>query len=122
MALKSPSQSSRGGAALTVAVLALVAACASPSVQSSSAIPMAQSAIAAAVKDGAQQRDPWNLAMAQQKLATAQKWAAEGYYDDSRRAAEEAAIDAQLASARSRAVVASNALSQLQGNTPPERQ
>jgi type IV pilus biogenesis protein CpaD/CtpE len=122
MASKSPPQSWPGGAALTVAVLALLAACTTTPIQSSSAIPEAKSAIDTAMHDGAGQRDPADLAMAQQKLAMAQKSAADGYYDDSRRAAEEAAIDARLASARSQTVAASNALSQLQGSTAPERQ
>lgn len=85
-------------------------------------MPLAKQAIDNAIRDGAQQRDPGNLATAQQKLALAQKSANSGLYDDARRFAEEAEIDARLASARSRVVTASNALSQLQGNTAPARQ
>ncbi len=122
MAFKSPSHFCQGGAAVAVAVLALLAACTTTAIQSSSAVPQAKAAIDAAIHDGAEQRDPADLAMAQVKLAMAQKSAADGYYDDARRAAEEATVDAQLASARSRTVAASNALSQLQGSSPPERQ
>ena len=124
MPVKSPPQSCRGGAELAVAVSALLAACSTPPTQSSSAVPVAQSAIDAAIHDGAQQRDPEDLAMAQQKLALAQKSSADGYYDDARREAEEAAIDARLASVRSQTVAASNALSQLkgEGSSTPERQ
>jgi type IV pilus biogenesis protein CpaD/CtpE len=117
MAMKGPPH-----AALAVAVLALLAACTTTPIQSTSAVPQAGTAIDAAIHDGAAQNDPADLAMAQQKLAMAQKSAADGNYDDARRAAEEATIDAQLASARSRTLAASNALSQLQGSTPPERQ
>ncbi len=124
MPVKSPPQSCRGGAAAAVAVLALLAACTPTPTQSVSAVPLAQSAIDTAIHDGAQQRDPEDLAMAQQKLALAQKSSADGYYDNARREAEEAAIDARLASARSQTVAASNALSQLkgEGSSTPQRQ
>lgn len=122
MAVKSACTSCRAGAAATIAVLALLAACSTAPPYSSSAMPLAKQAIDNAVRDGAEQRDPEDLAMAQQKLALAQKSAGNGYYDDARRFAEEAEIDARLASARSRTVAASNALSQLQGSTAPERQ
>jgi hypothetical protein len=121
MAVNSPCTRCRAGAA-TVAALALLAACSTPPQSSSSAMPLAKQAIDNAIRDGAEQRDPGDLATAQQKLTLAQKSADNGLYEDSRRFAEEAEIDARLASARSRTVAASNALSQLQGNTAPERQ
>jgi Domain of unknown function (DUF4398) len=108
--------------AAAVAALALLGACSTTPQSSSSAMPLAKQAIDNAIRDGATQRDPENLATAQQKLALAQKSADNGLYDDARRFAEEAEIDARLAGARSRTVAASNALSQLRGNTAPERQ
>jgi len=112
----------RAGAA-AVAALGLLAACGtSPQSSPSAAMPLAKQAIDTAIRDGAEQRAPGDLATAQQKLALAQKSADNGLFDDARRFAEQAEIDARLASARSRTVQASNALSQLQGNTAPQRQ
>ena len=112
----------RAGAA-AVAALGLLAACGtSPQSSQSAAMPLAKQAIDTAIRDGAEQRAPGDLATAQQKLALAQKSADNGLFDDARRFAEQAEVDARLASARSRTVQASNALSQLQGNTAPQRQ
>ena len=112
----------RAGAA-AVAALGLLAACVtSPQSSQSAAMPLAKQAIDTAIRDGAEQRAPGDLATAQQKLALAQKSADNGLFDDARRFAEQAEVDARLASARSRTVQASNALSQLQGNTAPQRQ
>jgi hypothetical protein len=87
-------------------------------------MPLGKQALDTAIRDGAEERAPGDLATARQKLALAQNSADNGLYDDGRRFAEEAEIDARLASARSRTVAASNALSQLQGNThragPPD--
>jgi Domain of unknown function (DUF4398) len=121
MTVKNPCARGRGGIGAVVG-LALLAACSTQPQSSSSAMPQAKQAIENAIHDGAQQRDPADLATAQQKLGLAQKSAENGLYDDARRFAEEAEIDARLASARSRTVAASNALSQLQGKTPPEAQ
>lgn len=122
MTVEKPRAGSRAGTAAAVAILALLAACTSTTEPSSSGMPLAKQAIDNAVRDGAEQRDPDDLAMARQKLELAQNSANNGYYEDARRFAEEAQIDAQLAGARSRTVAASNALSQLQGVTAPERQ
>jgi hypothetical protein len=122
MTVEKPRRGSGAGTAATVVILALLAACSSTTQPSPSVMPLAKQAIDNAVRDGAEQRDPEDLAMARQKLELAQKSANNGYYEDARRFAEEAQIDAQLAGARSRTIAASNALSQLQGVTPPERQ
>jgi len=112
----------RSGAA-AVSALGLLATCStSPQSSPSAAMPLAKQAIDTAIRDGAEQRAPGDLATAQQKLALAQKSADNGLFDDARRFAEQAEVDARLASARSRTVQASNALSQLQGNTAPQRQ
>jgi predicted small secreted protein len=121
MAVRSPRHFRRGGAALAVAAMALLAACSNTTQPQSAAISSAKQAIDDAIHDGAQQRAPEDLAMAQQKLAQAQKSASDGYYDDARRYAEESGIDARLAGAKSRTVAANNALNQLQGNAPPQR-
>ncbi|HLJ64872.1 MAG TPA: DUF4398 domain-containing protein [Stellaceae bacterium] len=79
----------------------LLAACARgepPTTQ----LAVAQAAIDAAVSAGATERAPETLTMARDKLSEANQAAATGKYADARRWAEEAEIDAKLASAETR--------------------
>jgi hypothetical protein len=104
-----------------VAAVAALAACAGEP-QPTTQMSLAQQAISEAVNNGAQQRAPADLETAQQKLAMAQSSARNGYSVDARRFAEEAQIDAQLASVTSRTAAATANLNQLQGRTTPPQQ
>jgi hypothetical protein len=105
---------------VTVAGAALLAGCAGGTPPETE-LALARSAMDEATRDGAAERAPQQFILAREKLAQAEAASRDEEYTDARRLAEQAEVDARLASAMSRTAAAETVLTLVQeGDTTLE--
>lgn len=105
---------------VTVAGMALFAGCAGGTPPETE-LALARSAMDEATRDGAPERAPQQFILAREKLAHAEAANRDEQYTEARRLAEQAEVDARLASAMSRTAAAETVLTLVQeGDTTLE--
>jgi hypothetical protein len=110
------------GAASILGIAAIVSGCASSVERPAGELQAAESAIQQAVSSDARDFEPVLLNQAQNKVADAEELIEQEQYLEAGRLLEQAAVDAQLAGARSNTAKAQQAVEEINGNIEALRQ